>query len=506
MTLQEITQLRKEGKIDEAYQNCLALYEQYPTDRYVRTAMAWCLKSVTEQAVEQCNVDAFVNALSLLGKLDLAEICEFQMANRFSWDIRGLLDNLKSAPAAYVNVANRILDVLSGLHFVKPNKYYSLLADVFLKVKGSQGAAWPGFVKFMDWFGFDNLMPEDYHRIPLQNGKSLPSLAERVHTTYYKSLMLLIDEGNADSAKIDQFINRLTLLNESHPEYQYTLYHKSLLLLKLGRQTDAMEAIKPFVQRKQSEFWVWDVLSDTTDDDEIKLSCCCRALMCNADPKFLGKVHLKTALLMHKLGYDKNARTEIRAMHTVYQQNGWNMPYEALDLVRQPWYQAADAPQLNDAFYKNHLSASESFLYADVPEVPILVTKCNYERMMCNFVTVDLKQGFFSLRQIKKRFKENTIYLVRMAGSVEEGKISNILTAEKVHDATPYIDVLFCKVDGVLKIREGDKFGFVGDVYIDKSLITSEMSNHTEVTGSAVISFNHKKKTWGWKATSLKIK
>lgn len=93
-----------------------------------------------------------------------------------------------------------------------------------------------------------------------------------------------------------------------------------------------------------------------------------------------------------------------------------------------------------------------------------------------------------------------------MAGSVEEGKISNILTAEKVHDATPYIDVLFCKVDGVLKIREGDKFGFVGDVYIDKSLITSEMSNHTEVTGSAVISFNHKKKTWGWKATSLKIK
>ena len=282
--------------------------------------MAWCLKSLCEQYSKVKNVDDFTEKLQELAYLRLDEIGIDDMANRFTWDIKILFELLMNEPDILLETAERILTIIPNLNFQRPHKYYSLLADTFMRVKGRQNTAWLHFVDFMEWFCFDNFLPEDYERIHLKNGKSLPSIVERVYNAYYKALMAQIEAGNVHLQRIDDFIKRLTRLNEKHPEYQYTLYHKALLLLVLNKKTEALDSLRPFVKRKQNDFWVWDVLSETVDDSNLKLSCLCRALMCHTEPKFLGRIHLKAAHLMHALGFDGNARTEIRAINKTYQE------------------------------------------------------------------------------------------------------------------------------------------------------------------------------------------
>lgn len=505
MNTYEISQLRIAGKIQEAYIECKTLLAQFSDDRDVRITMAWCLKSLAEKSAKEKDTSRFVEILNELADLRLAEIGEFSVTNSFSWDIKVLFDLLKTEPDTLVSTANQILAISPKLSFAKPHKYYSMLGDAFSKVKGRQASPWPRFTEFMDWFGFDNLRQEDYNRIPLKEpGRSLPSVAERLHSAYYKALRDQIESGQINESAIESFLARLTKLNELHPEYQFTLYHKSLLLLALNRKEEALVAIRPFVKRKQNEFWVWDVLSETTDNPDIKLSCCCRALLCRTDQKFLGKIHLKTAKLMHTLGYDGNARTEIRVMYKTYQENGWRMLPEAIDLARQPWYQAAVALESNSEFYREHLSASEEFLFLDTPKIPILITYYNHEKRICNFVTADKKRGFFSTKQIRGRFSKNHIYLVRLESNIVDGRISKVVSYNQVEDIRPYVGVFFKKIEGILRFRDGNSFGFVDDIYIDQRYFPKGISNGSRVTGTAIISYNQRKEAWGWKAVSLK--
>lgn len=58
--------------------------------------------------------------------------------------------------------------------------------------------------------------------------------------------------------------------------------------------------------------------------------------------------------------------------------------------------------------------------------------------------------------------------------------------------------------DGILEIREGNKFGFVGDIFVpDKIISSSKVKNQDYVSGTASISFNKKKNSWSYSAISI---
>lgn len=507
MNISNINKLRKEGHLEDAYYECKTLLSEDNDNKYLRITMAWCLKSIAEKTAKEKDSDKFINILKELSELRLGEIGESSMTNLFSWDIKTLFESIKDEYDILISSADQILEILPSLSFTKPHKYYSLLADTFLKIKGRLNAVWPKFIEFMDWFGFENLMTEDYKRIPLkEKGRSFPSLAERIHIGYYKAIMYRINSAQIDKNIITDFLNRLTYLNKSHPEYQYTLYHKSLLLLALNRKEEALCAIRPFVRLKQNDFWVWDILSDTTDNPEIKLSCCCRALLCNTEPKFLVKVRLKAAQIMNSLGYKENASTELQELKKIYIENGWNIPREVIEMAQQPWYKACISNGSNTKFYQENLQASEAFLYIDIPEIPILITHYNHEKHICNFITKEQNQGFFSTRQTRVKFSENQLYLVRFQNELESGHISKVLTYKRIEDPKPYMGIFFKNIEGILKYHEGNSFGFINDVYIEKRFINDKISNNTYVSGTAVISYNKKKNSWGWKAIYLKPK
>lgn len=505
MTIKEITQLRNEGKLEEAYTECKRLLLQDVTNKDLRITMAWCLKSVVDDAAKKQDADRVIGGLEQLSELHLGEIGERVMANRFIWNIKVLFDALKCHPDRLSLVADRVFDILSRLDFLCPDKYYSMMADLFLQVNKLK-APWGRFMEFVDWLGWDNLRPEDYSKVVSQNGKNYLSLAERLYYAYAKALLTKAEQNNVDVLKIEQFADRLISEGKSHPEYQFVDYYKARLLLALGRPDEALLAIRPFVKNKPNDFWVWDLLADITDDEETKLSCYIRALSDRVDPKFLVRLRFKTANLMHTLGFDGNARREIREMHKVYLENGWNMPREAIEMARQEWYQSAVAPESNRDFYKKHLVKSDAFLYTGTPEIPILIAYVNKDKQVCNFLTDKRERGFFSYRHLRCEIQENAVYMVRLDRAILDGKMSKLLTCRSVDDVEPFMGIFFSSVEGQLQVRDSNMFGFVNDVYIDKQFLSAGLQNGDVVCGTAVLAFNSKKQTWSWRAILLKKK
>ncbi len=503
MTLAEITYIKRAGRPDEAYEEARKLLSQYPDDREVRLEAAWCLKNMAEATDDAARLARILKEIS---SLYLHQIGAFKLINSFGWNIRAALDRLRVNPEARVKAADMLFDAMRDIEFGRPHVYYTLLLDVFLRVKGPMREPWRRFKEFMDWWGFENLMTEDFSRIPTRSGNLGPSVAERAYTAYSRAVMAGLDNGTCSEREAEDFIDRLTLLNEIHPDFQYVLYHKAQLQLRLGRRREALATITPFVRRKSCGFWVWDVLGEATEDPAVKLSCCCRALTCNADPKFLGRLRIKTARLMHEAGFDSNARCEIRELQKVYAANNWNIPREAVEMVKQEWYQKAVPANSNIEFYRTHMRASEELLYMGAPEVPVIITRVNYQKGICSFITDKRVSGFFFANIEKYGFRENDIYYVRMEPPHIAGRSYKLLSARRVSDTESFTDIFYRKVEGPLRLQQGSGFGFVGDVYVGSEVLSPIFQHNTPVSGYAVLTYNIKRQSYSWRAVTLSPK
>lgn len=130
------------------------------------------------------------------------------------------------------------------------------------------------------------LRQEDYVPFINAKGQKCMTLAERVYIAYSKTLLKKNDLG-----KIEEFLPKLGELIEAHPEMLYSGYFCGKLLLALGSNDDeALKVVMPFAQKKSTEFWVWQLLSDVfKDDSEKQLACLLRAVHCKTQESFFGE-------------------------------------------------------------------------------------------------------------------------------------------------------------------------------------------------------------------------
>lgn len=362
MDIPEIIKIQKEGRLGEAHEEFTKLLNQFPGDRHARSAMARCLLPMAEDAAKRLDTDAVCACMEEAEALKLHEIARQHFSTRFCWAILTLFEGLKNNPETLMEAANKIFAICVRLPMERGNKDYSTLAEAFLKVHGFGHTPWLKFTDFMEWWGWENIREEDYQKKLVKSGKAITSLAERLYCRYAKVLLQQAEWGRGNAARMEAFVERLTVLQERCPTFQFTLYHKAQILLVLGRRGEAKRAALPFLHRKRNAYWVWDMMAELADADEMKLSCWCKALTCRAKAEFLVGVRLKAAGAMHRLGYDANARCELRQMALVYVAKKWPLPELALEMKQQEWYQSVTAVAENTSFYYANLAAAESLL------------------------------------------------------------------------------------------------------------------------------------------------
>ncbi|MDE7403322.1 MAG: hypothetical protein K2M87_07925 [Muribaculaceae bacterium] len=499
----EITEMRKRGDLEGAYNRTRNLINSFPGDRHALLAHGRSVKALMEKAADELNGDKLLTLMSEYADLNLTHAGDPEAGNRAAWAVRKYINRLKEDGTYNLDVIAGIIAMLKRMEFSKPHRYYSLILDVMLQVRDAEGNPWAGIADFISWWNLDNLLPEDFEKIRLTNGMMMPSTAERAYNVYYQILRNELAKGNMVT-EAEDFLHRLDSIMAEHPEFQHTLYHKTRLLKDLGRTEEAQQAAASFVRRRPNDFWSWAMLGDLAPNDDIKLACYCRALTCRADSKFLGKLKQKTAVLLAQSGRFAEAKHEIEDIRRLYDARGWHLTPETLELIDRDWYAQTQSTNSNQPFYQAMGPLAETLLYAGMPETAIMITHINPQKQLAGFITDDRRRGYFSTKGMPQEFGEYQIYRIRFNGEPDLTKAARFTTCVRETDASKYEGIFYRREQGELKWRPGQAFGFVGQTFVDGRLLGPWADTGIPVELTSALYWHIKNNDWAWKAVSIR--
>jgi tetratricopeptide (TPR) repeat protein len=505
MSFKEIKELRQAGKLDEALQMANQALEAEPENIWNKRAAAWVYYDYLKKYAQPEQYEAFKEYLIKISDLQLPED-EKMVFDNCAWQIGSLVFSLQKAEQVDFGRINELFDLIRTFYFTKPSEAYSFIYKAFHK--GYQN--WSSYLTFADWWNFENLSSQDYLKEDF-NGKKMMSIAEQAYIAYSKKLL----EGNPldsfgqqreiDKDKILSFLPKLDFLIEKHPDYQYPPYFKAKLLLALGNDENVLSAFLPFAKQKRNDFWVWELMAEIfLENKEIQFACYCKALSLKTPEDFLIKLRQSFAeMLIHKGMYNE-AKTEILKVISTREKHQWKIPSQISQWIETEWYKSATAKKDNSDLYLSNVKKAEEILFQDIQEELIVVEFVNENKNMLSFVKDKQKHGFFNYSGKLTKPQIGDLLKVRFSGAGQDGfyKVLSAENADAKDTSTAIRDF-----EGIIKINENGKFGFVEDVFIEPSIIAKmNLQNQQKISGTALLSFNKKKNEWGWKGIEVIIK
>jgi hypothetical protein len=345
-TIKEITSMCRAGQVAEAYVVAKTDYEATPQNVWAQREMAWALYYMFKNDLEKKSRADFYRHLEELAELDLLNMqTDALIFENVVWK---LVELIKLIPAERIDEIERIYSFLSKYKFSSSKVYSALLKQVL----GFE--TWNRLVEFFEWWNIDNLMPEDYQPFRMENGRKVMSMAEQVYISYSKALLRLNDKE-----KIQNFVPKIEKLMENYPDMIYPGYFCGKLKLAMGAEREnALEIIMPFVRKKKTEFWVWQLLYEFyRGEPDIQLACLLRAVHCNTQEVFLGKVRVKlVSMLVQRKDYPR-AKYHLDQMVRCYMRQGWHLPYEVQNWMNEHWVNATQADSSDAIDYKQYTDA-----------------------------------------------------------------------------------------------------------------------------------------------------
>ncbi|MFA6780546.1 MAG: hypothetical protein WCU80_12315 [Paludibacteraceae bacterium] len=490
MTFKHITELRKNGQLEEAYQEAKSDFDADKENIWTRRACAWVLYEFLKRDLETKQWSDFDCRISEIGKLELPTD-EHLFFDQLAWQIAKRINTLEDMDN---DGCSRIFKLISGFRF-QPSAGYSYLFRTFHKQRGN----WSDYINFCDWWNFDKFMPEDYESFTTENKQKVMSLAEQAHIGYANALLCL-----HDNLRIEAFLPRLENLMSKHPEYKYPLYFKSKLLLHIGKKQEAFDTLLPFVKTKANDFWVWQILGDATSDPNIAFSCYSRALTCPCMPQMLVKIKEQYATMLLKKGLYSEAKTEILHVLSTREKNGWRATEFLQHIQTEDWFGETSEKRSNAELYERFADDAENAVYTNSCKEGLVITSINHEKQTASFITLHLVSGFFRFKTILKSTpKVGETYTAKFS-ELKEGRNCQLLSIKKDEDKNNWTNNL-CHFSGLLKQMQGKPFGIVvgeRQVFVQAQLMKG-INDGDNVKGTAVKSFDKHKNKEGWTALTI---
>jgi tetratricopeptide (TPR) repeat protein len=486
---QEVTRLRKLGQINEALVLVEALLVGDANNLYNRRAAAWVYLELIKT---QCNTVTELNHFfQFIIHLKL-EPNEEIFWEQFRWQIAKLffrMDDSTTAPQ---------WSIFCDLWATVPAQV-SLGNSAFLKAILKHQAEIPSWAFCRSMYDLNIFQENDYVPAVLTNGKRMLSLVERVFIAIAKNWCVIIEKGNVlnDEHELNKFLGKLDALSEINPKMVYLIYYRAIIRLKLGDFQEAKRIFIPFAQKKQSEFWVWEVLSQLHPNDvEIQISCLAKALLCKTSTEFLVKVRQKMVeLLLVKQDWN-TANHEIAKIITTRKQNNWQIPIQVHNWQAMP--EIANAVEYTNVeeLYKKYGVKAESILWYTATFQGI-IWKINPEKKTAQFFVDEKIHGGFNYNRLKVDVVVGTFLDLSLLEIKNlDQPFWQVQGATKSDGMVP--ESLQKKFQGTLK--NFGKSGFVENVFVEESLLSE---NSGLVVGKAIRAYDSKKQSWGWKAISL---
>lgn len=335
-----ITKLRKEGKLSDAYQLALQWLNQEPENIWAKRAMAWVLYDYCKNNTQPQLRNGFIKCIYQIVLLQLPFTDEL-FYNRFGIIVRCVVRKCVNDSHETQPFLDQLISLLQQLPIPPHSSFHTDLMQTFLKVKNS----WPKFIEFCEWWDFTNLTEEDFIAKELGDGhKDLP-LAEKALMAYSKAIYI-----KQDHARIKRWIPQLEQYCLKHPKYTYLPYYLAKLYISEQQQEKVFETIKPFVQRKQNEFWVWELLGDASDG-ELQFQYYCRAMLCKTKEEMLLQMRTKMGYLLYDRGELSRAKLEFEKIQQLRFVKHWQSDRKIEEMLKTELSSIVAATE-NSSYYK----------------------------------------------------------------------------------------------------------------------------------------------------------
>lgn len=492
-TVKDITTMCKAGRLAEAYDMAKADLDASPQEIWVQRGMGWALYYMIKEDVDDGRKVDLWTHLEELVNLDLLNMENDSLIfDRVLWNLAEFAKNL---PLEDTDDMDRLFALIARYSF-NPSMSYSYLLKSCIRFE-----TWDRLGDFFEWWNIDKLLPEDYQPFKKDNGRSIMSLAERAYIAYAKVLLRLRDRD-----KIAAFFQKLEKLMDDYPSMVYPGYFCGKLLLAMGADKEAaLESVMPFVRKKQSEFWVWQLLSEIyKDEEEMHLACLLRAVHCKTQEGFLGKVRMKLVAAYLRQNDYSRARFQVDSIAQCYTSQGWHLPYEVQNWLRESWARQSE-PDSSDGIDYRRLTDS-ILLYGTNSDIAVVIYVDGNNR---HAVVVYGEKKRKMLRTSDLRIKVRVGTIMKLYWLPQQGGNMNIIKAELANPAA-LKDISYMKwLKGNVEKRPDKDFAFIREngmrCFISPQVVGRyQLEGGENITALAVYNYNKKKDEWGWSCVALK--
>lgn len=145
-------------------------------------------------------------------------------------------------------------------------------------------------------------------------------------------------------------------------------WNRAKVLMAHKEYVEARKCVLAMIEQKGKEYWTWSALGDTylMEDESLAASAYCKALLCKPPVKYGAPLKLKLARLLAKENYVTEASIEVAEVIANQSEVGMKSYEEAMKLSQSPWYVADVVGQENRAFYRGYKNKILAHLYDSV--------------------------------------------------------------------------------------------------------------------------------------------
>lgn len=474
------------------YRQVRAQYDADPTNPNARRALGWAYANLLKEASGQAEPTRLVRGLTLLADFPMPDDARWRESVLWSvcrFLLRHKPDTLTLGPLADITVL--------GSAFVpaEPCLVRSVWWRAVLRY-APMNLDWLGLFQYHGWDG--GFRPDDEAGETYGEGKTARPLVEGLVQAVAKQLLQLVVLPHEVAAP---WLDRMADLTARHPDWDFLPYYHAKLLIRLDRADEAMAVFLPFARARKREFWVWSLLAELVDAEQVG-ACYARALTVGAPEGFLVKLRQRVAGWLIGQHRWTDARAELDRLVQTRQANQWPIPAEVQGWMNDSHYlQAETVPP--GGWYSPLLPAAEALLWADVPETVALITGIDAAGQYANVAIDAQTSGSFPVRKFGLTPAVGDRVVVRYNLQEKKGRVVLQVQTAMLTTAPPtYLETR--QVTGPLRMVAGKGIAFVGNVYVPADVLAkATVSADTLVTVVAISAWDGVKKQVGWRAFQI---
>ena len=214
------------------------------------------------------------------------------------------------------------------------------------------------FYKFLRCWDIKNFQPEDSNPY----GKSPTSLKENAISLAAKDL---IETKDYEPEDVNQMIELLDAASAEFTQNLWFDWYLSKLYLKIGNRDESLKKAVKVARVKNREYWIWEWIGDFYQHDGMlePIVFYAKALTLQKDLDFICNLKVKFAQELLKKELFAQAQCELLAVKN----HATKLSSAAKELMNQPWMQQEVTVTDNTDLYLKFAQKSDEVLFEDIP-------------------------------------------------------------------------------------------------------------------------------------------